>query len=290
MADSADQPGCLHHVHATVSRGDPDPTLVCSCAAGLIHMHDCPVLMGQECVHFRASDEPELVLDNREYDKLHTELMADFLLRSYVHRVRSLLTGSDSWELRREDLLRRYAEEWEDEGSDDVTPEAEARYVEERDRLIERRRKRDQERAEREQKTREERATERAKMGIKTVVEKARESVAARGNVSESIVDDMKLPEGERGRSGGEPKRRRRKRRGRGGSGGGAGGGGGEANRKSPGAKPAGSAPSEGAPSTQAGPGGPAKKKRRRRRRRKPSGGNSPGGGASGGDSSGPPA
>ena len=180
MADSADRPGCLHHVHVKVSRGDPDPSLVCSCAAGLVHMHDCPVLMGLECKHFRASDEPEMLLDNREFDKLHSELMADFLLRSYVHRVRSLGTGTDAWQERCEDLLRRYAEEWEDEGSDEVTPEAEERYIAERDRLIERRRARDAERAEREQKTREERAKERAKMGIKTVVEKARESVAAR--------------------------------------------------------------------------------------------------------------
>ena len=57
MADSADRPGCLHHVHVKVSRGDPDPSLVCSCAAGLVHMHDCPVLMGLECKYFRASLE-----------------------------------------------------------------------------------------------------------------------------------------------------------------------------------------------------------------------------------------
>jgi hypothetical protein len=264
MADSADRPGCLHHVHVTVPRGDPDPSLVCSCPAGLIHMHDCPVLLGLDCVHFRASEQAELLLDDRDFDKLHSELMQDFLSRTYAHRVRSLAAVSDAWELRREDLLRRYAEEWEDEGDGEVTPEEEERYVTERERLIERRRVRDQERAEREQKSREEKAVERAKMGIKTVVEKARESIAARGNVSESMVDDLELPPGE---ARGNSKRRRRRRK----SGApdakrAAGGGAAE----SPGGPPA-AAPDSG------GEGG-GKPKRRRRRRRRPPGGKAPGG------------
>jgi len=277
MADSADRPGCLHHVHVTISRGDSDPSHVCSCAAGLIHMHDCPVLLGLECVHFRASEEPEQVLDNRAFEKLHSELMQDFLSRAYVHRVRSLGPVPDEWETRRDDLLRRYAEEWEDEGPDEITPEAEERYVAERDRLIERRRKYEEERKEREAKTREERARERAKMGIKTVVEKARESVAARGNVSESIVDDLKLPDSDSGggksgggESGGRPKRRRRRRR-RSGSGEGPGPQGGQAPPQS--GQPAGDSgkAGSGAPGS-GGEGGAKPKRRRRRRRRKPSG------------------
>jgi len=272
MADSADQPGCLHHVHVTVSRGDPDPSLVCSCAAGLIHMHDCPLLMGLECIHFRESEQPELLLDNRGFDKLHSELMSDFLSRAYVHRVRSLATGADAWELQREDLLRRYAEEWEDEDPDEVTPEEQERYTAERDRLIERRRKREEERAEREQKTREERAQERAKMGIKTVVEKARESVAARGNVSESIVDDLKLPEGERGE---KPKRRRRRRSGSGDP---------KRGPKTQQSPSAGGSPKEsgGSPRGSGGDGTGKPKRRRRRRRRKSSGGGPSGGGSPG--------
>jgi len=267
MADSADRPGCLHHVHVTVSRGEPEPSLVCSCAAGLIHMHDCPVLLVLPCIHFRESEEPEQTLDMRSFDKLHSELMEDFLSRTYVHRIRGLATGADSWDRHRDDLLHRYAAEWEEEASDEVTPEDEERYEAERDRLIERRRKREEERREREQKTREERARERAKMGIKTVVEKARDSVAVRGNVSESIVDDLKLPEGE---GGARPKRRRRRRRkGPAGDKGRAPQGQPRSDRGS--GQPAGSA-GEGGSSGAGGEGAGKPKRRRRRRRRKPPG------------------
>ena len=265
MADSADSPGCIHHVHVVASRGEREPSLLCACAAGLIHMHDCPLLLGLECVHFEAGEEPEQTLGMREFDKLHGDLMEDFLSRSYYHRVRSLGPGGTPFQARREDLLRQYAEQWEDEGPDDLTPEQEERYVDERDRLIERRRIRDQERREREQKTREERARERAKMGIKTVVERARESVAARGNVSESMVDGVELPEAERSK---KPRRKRRRRR--------------------SGAKPQGTgqAPATGAsgeapaggPKPQGGEDGPGKPRRRRRRRRRSSGGGPSGG------------
>ena len=80
IADSADSPGCIHHVHIAAARGDREPTFVCSCAAGLIHMHDCPVLAGLECVHFSAGEEPEQLLDTRAADRLHTELMEDLIL------------------------------------------------------------------------------------------------------------------------------------------------------------------------------------------------------------------
>jgi len=268
IADSADSPGCIHHVHIAAARGEREPTFICSCTAGLIHMHDCPVLAGLECVHFSAGEEPEQLLDTRAADRLHTELMEDFLSRRYYHRIRSLSPASNPYESRRDDLLRQYAEQWEDEGSDDLTPEAEERYVEERDVLIERRRKRDEERMEREQKTREERAKERAKMGIKTVVERARESVAARGNVSESMVDKVELPADEEQQ---KPRRKRRRRR-RGASSPEAGGGGAP---QAPPQSGEGPAPAGG----PAGGDGPAKPRRRRRRRRRKSSGEGPSGG-----------
>jgi len=237
-----DRPGCTHHIHLAVRRGDPEPTLVCSCPAGLIHMHDCPVMNGRACRHFEAGQGAPV--ESAAYEEAHTGLMSDFLSRPYVHRVRSLAPEDDAWMRRRLELLERYAAEVEeDPAGEEITPEQEERYAEEKEHLIAQRKRREEARAEREAKTREERARERAKMGIKTVVERAQESIAARGNVSDSIVDDVKLP-------GGARKKRRRSRK-----------------RRTGGAEPA--ARSEPGPAKEGAPGDGKSAPRRRRRRRR---------------------
>lgn len=229
----------MHHVHTAARRGDPEPTLVCRCPGGLIHMHDCPVMNGRECRHFEpGAGEP---VDLARYDEIHGELMEDFLSRPYAHRIRILSVDEDAWTRRRRALEEHYAAEAEETlAEEDLTPDQAERYEKEKERLIEQRKRREEARAEREAKTREEKARERAKMGIKTVVERAQESVAARGNVSDSIVDEMPAPQG------GKKKKRRRRRR-----------------RKDE--KGEGSAP-------KSGEGAPKRRRKRRRRRRKPPG------------------
>lgn len=250
MSESDDRPGCRHHIHVASSHGPPEPSLVCSCSVGLIHMHDCPVMNGRTCAAFDASPEADEVLDAHAFDEVHTRLMVDFLSRPYTHRVRELMPGGDPWMRRREDRLADLAAA--SEPDEELSPEAEERYEAEKERLIEQRKRREQARLEREEKTREERARERAKMGIKTVVERAQESVAARGNVADSIVDEMPSP---------NPAKKKRRRR-----------------RK----KPADGAKPEGGPRPEPGAAKPAeggatgdaakpKRRRRRRRRRKPS-------------------
>ncbi|MHC4938932.1 MAG: hypothetical protein ACYTHK_08190 [Planctomycetota bacterium] len=203
---SDDRPGCANHLHLAARRGDPEPTLVCSCEAGLIHMHDCPVMNGRECRLFEDGDGK--VVEADAYEESHTRLMEIFLARPYLHRVRDLTPEGDAWVRRKEELAAHYSEELaEDTEGAELTPEQEEQYSEEKERLIDQRKRREEARAEREAKSREEKARERAKMGIKTVVERAQESVAARGNVSESIVDDVKLPASKK-------KRRRRRRSG----------------------------------------------------------------------------
>lgn len=201
---SDDRPGCAHHLHLAARHGDPEPTLVCSCAGGLIHMHDCPVMNGRACRFFEEAEGE--VVESAAYEEAHTRLMESFLARPYFHRVRDLVPDGDAWTQRRDELRERYAAELdEDTAGADLTPEQEEQYAEDKERLIAQRKRREEARAEREAKSREEKARERAKMGIKTVVERAQESIAARGNVSESIVDDVKLPAAKK-------KRRRRRR------------------------------------------------------------------------------
>jgi len=241
-----DTPGCVNQIHLGGEGRRPEPTQICSCAAGLIHMHDCPVTLGLECAHFRHREgEPEAV-SYPDYEQLHERLMQEFLSRSYFHRIRVLSPEGDPWQRRREHLVDEYRSEPED--AEEPAEEEEKDYERERERLIRKRKEREEARRERDDKSREERAQERARMGIKTVVEKARETVAQQGNVMSSILDEVKLPSGGR-------KRRRPRRRG------------------------PGKAPEEGAP-PQAGQGQPQGGKKRRRRRRRRKGNRPPDGGS----------
>jgi len=250
MEPGAEAPRCANQIHVAGPRGSAEPTSVCSCAAGLIHMHDCPVTMGLPCVHFKEAVEPPPPLSAADAEDAHGRLMTDYLSRMYFHRIRSLAPAGNPWHRRREELYAFYATVElggapGEDGEDD-----DAGYEQERERLLELRRQREQARKEREEKTREERALERARLGIKTVVEKAQEAVAAQGAPAESFLDHVELP----------PKKpkRRRKRRGRGDDG------------PAPG-PPHDPAAAEGsaAPPDGGRPGGPRTRKRRRRRRRK---------------------
>jgi len=251
-----DAPGCAHHVHIPGGRLGSEPTLVCSCPAGLIHMHDCPVMLGLECCHLRPAADPTEVAP-ADYERLHAALMDVFLSRSYVHRIRGLAPAGDDWQRRRDLLGAEYADQAPGDADEPLAPDEIQHYEEERDRLISLRKKREERERERQERSREERARERARMGIKTVVEKAVDAVAATGNVASSVVDDMKL-EGEPGTK--KKKRRRRRRKGKGGGGPAAGG---QPRRESP--KGDGGGRPKGAP----------KRRRRRRRRRKPGEGSS---------------
>ena len=258
---SVDAPRCANQIHVRGERGAVEGGPICSCAAGLIHMHDCPVTAGLDCTHFRPLGDDPPALDLKEAEDLRERLMQDYLSRPYYHRVRSLAPAGNPWARRKEELYAFYSnvELGKDQGRS-IEAEDES-YERDRDRLIEQRKKREAVRAEREERTREERATERARLGIKTVVEKAQEAVAAQGNVASSFLDEVKLPPGEK-----KPRRRRGRRKGP---------------SKATGDKPAGP-PKPRAEAT----GEPKKRKRRRRRRR--SGGGGPGGGGGGGGA--PPA
>jgi hypothetical protein len=202
--DPVDAPRCANQVYVKADRSPAEASVVCSCPAGLIHMHDCPVTAGLLCRHFQpfdeAAEQPPITV--REEEALRDRLMGDFLSRPYYHRVRSLAPQGDAWHRRRAELLAFYAED--DPGPDPSEEQAEARYEEERERLIAQRKRREEAAKERDALTREEKAKERARLGIKTVVERAREAVADRGNVASSFLDDVALPANE------EKKRRRR--------------------------------------------------------------------------------
>ncbi len=257
MSRQEEVPGCRHHIHLSEPRQPPTPTQLCSCPGGLIHMHDCPVLLGRGCAHFAPVEGAPAGLSEREHEALRQRLMEDFLDQTYRHRVQALAPEGSAWQRRRAELHERYRDLLEGELSQetDPTPEEQEAYERERETLIAARRVRDEERRAREEKTKEERAQERARMGIRTVVEKARDTVEAQGNVAASLLDPVapppeapqeSPPAGGRGRSrrrrrgppsgespasGGEPRRRRRRRRrgGGGGAGGGATSGGGGA-------------------------------------------------------------
>jgi len=242
-------PRCSNQVYVCIEGETPEPTQVCSCSAGLIHMLDCPVDMGLSCAFFRELAGAPAVVQPAAADELHSRLMSDYLSRTYYHRVRGLAPAGDPWHRRREELYAFYATV-ELEGA--VVDDDEEGYERERERLLALRQRREEARKAREALTREERAKERARLGIKTVVEKAQEAVAAQGNVRESVVDDLKLP-------GAEAPRKRRRRRG----------------RRRPGDALGGTPPEGRGPrAPREGPGGPAggEGPRRRRRRRRPGG------------------
>lgn len=205
MEPEGGTPRCMNQLHVGMDGGAPEPAPFCSCAAGLIHMHDCPVSVGLECVFFRALKGAPDVTSVAEEEEIRGRLMSSYLSRAYFHRVRSLAPAGDPWNRRREELYAFYATV-ELEGKSGTDPEQEdERYSKERDRLLAQRRKREAADKEREERTREERARDRARLGIKTVVEKAQEAVASQGNIASSVVDDVELPA--------ERKRRRRRRR-----------------------------------------------------------------------------
>jgi hypothetical protein len=205
MEPDSGTPRCANQMQVRMDGGDPEPAPLCSCAAGLVHMHDCPVALGLECVYFRRLEgEPE-VISMREEEEVRGRLMTTYLSRSYFHRVRSLAPAGDPWNRRREELYAFYATVELDRDSSAAPDEEDDRYGQERDRLLAQRRKREEADREREARTREDRARDRARLGIKTVVEKAQEAVASQGNVASSVVDDVELPA--------EKKKRRRRRR-----------------------------------------------------------------------------
>jgi len=215
MDEAGEHLRCVNLVHRSGARG-PEPSLVCSCPAGLIHMHDCPVSLGRPCVHFKERPGPPEALPDREHDSLHERLMDDFLTRTYFARVRSLAPGAGGDAERRRAREEDYAAFLREYDDDADVAAIEAGYERERDRLQEIRKRAEEARAGEENVLD---AAERARRGIKTVVEKAQETVAAVGNVASSYVDDVELPQGERGGGAGAGapprKRRRRRRRGR---------------------------------------------------------------------------
>ena len=248
MVEEGPHLSCKNLIHRTEERGRAAPSHICSCPAGLIHMHDCPVSIGLECVHFSERTDAAVAVPEREVEDLHARLMENYLTRAYYHRVRSLAPGGDSWHAWRDELARAYAEDSDGETREDAAPDDES-YEREKERLIAERRRRDEEREQRKAAGKDA-AAARARHGIKTVVEKAQETVADRGNVATSYLDDIELPKKSRA---GRPGRRRRR-----------GSEGGEP--PSAQAKPQPKAAREGAPDRP-------RPKRRRRRRRGGSGG-----------------
>jgi len=247
--EPAEEPRCTNQM-VVREFGSPEPTQVCSCAAGLIHMHDCPVSLGLPCLHFDEGSSE--ALEREQVERSRGRLMDDYLTRTYFHRVRSLAPAGDPILRRREELYAFYATVELDEA--ELAGQGDEEYERERERLIDLRKKREEARAQREERTREERARERARLGIKTVVEKAREAVENQGNIASSVVDDIKLPDS-------KPRRRRRRRK--------------------PGGERAPAAGAGHAPQNKdASPGGEKPKRRRRRRRRRGGGGGGGGGGA----------
>lgn len=246
-------PRCSNQVYVCIEGETPEPTQVCSCSAGLVHMLDCPVDMGLACAFFRELAGAPAVVDPGVADDLHTRLMNDYLSRTYYHRVRGLAPAGDPWHRRREELYAFYATV-ELEGAE--AADDEEGYERERERLLVQRQKREEARKAREALTREERAKERARLGIKTVVEKAQEAVALQGNVRESMVDDLQLPAPEAAR-----KRRRRRGRRRPGEDGGGAEAAGREQMERPETAAGGEAGAEPAPG-----GGPRRRRRRRRR------------------------
>ena len=202
---------CEHLVFQPDERRRPVPSDLCSCPAGLIHMHDCPVSMGRECVHFKEREGEGVLVPEVDFEELRTRLMDDYLLLAYRHRVRSLDPAGDPWAERRINLEEHYALMERDqpdppEQAPGVMPDE--AYEREKEHLLEARRKRE---ADREQRRLD--SAERARRGIKTVVERAQETVAEHGNVASSYLDELDAPADVQG---GQRRRGRGGRRGRG--------------------------------------------------------------------------
>lgn len=222
MEEAGEHLRCVHLVHAAGAHGAPEPTLLCACPAGLVHMHDCPVSMGRACVHFRPRAGEPAATPPAEVEALHDRLMEDFLTRPYFARVRTLAPGGAAALERRRALEEDYAAFLRDLEEETEGEAADAEYERERERLREQRRRAAAARADREKGLD---AAERARRGIKTVVERAQETVAASGNVASSYVDEIELPRsgasGGAGAPEGGKRRRRRRRKPGGGEGGG---------------------------------------------------------------------
>ncbi|MGH7162481.1 MAG: hypothetical protein ACREID_03270, partial [Planctomycetota bacterium] len=187
MDQRSEVPGCRHHVHQRAERGAATPTHLCSCPAGTIHMHDCPVLLGLACVHFQPTDGAPAAVERVEFERLHDRLMGDYLTRPYLHRVRSLAPQPEAWQSLRDRLSDAYARA----SPDGEPPEEEAgddeRYEREKARLLEVRRRLEAAAAESAPRMD---AAELARRGIKTVVQRAQETIAAQGNVASSFLDE----------------------------------------------------------------------------------------------------
>ena len=214
MGGQEESPRCNHQVRV-VEGGQAEPSLVCDCSAGLIHMYDCPVTMGLRCVHFDDDASPPEAVEARAHAELHERLMADYLSRVYGHRVRSLDPDGDAWQSRRAELALVY-EAFEPE-ADDAPDEVSEAYSRERERLLKIRRKREEQRQEREEEEKRARAA-RARAHAERLAREAERRAAARARQPKARPTQRPAPEGTgQPESGaGRPKRRRRRRRPRG--------------------------------------------------------------------------
>ncbi len=227
MGRQVESPRCSFQVYLRAESEGPEPSEVCSCPAGLIHMHDCPVTLGLECVHFtRIEAEPEAI-DAVAYSDYHERLMGDFLSRRYFHRIRSLAPKGDAWHERQAELAERY-KDMEPE-ADDAPDEIDAEFEAERARLLAIRRKREEQRQEREEQERQEkqrRARERAERALKEAEARAakrpRSAPAKKHRRPWKKTEDA-APKAETTATDKPRKKRRRRRRGRRGKGGGGG-------------------------------------------------------------------
>ena len=231
MGLQAESPRCNFQVYLRAESDGPEPSEVCSCPAGLIHMHDCPVTLGLECVHFtRIEAEPEGI-DAVAYSDCHERLMGDFLSRLYFHRIRSLAPKGDAWHERQAELAERYKgiEPEPDDAPDEISAEFEA----ERARLLAIRRKREEQRQEREEQERQEkqrRARERAERALKEAEARAAKRLRSapvkkrrHPRKKTTGAPEDAAPNAETAATDKPRKKRRRRRRGRRGKGGGGG-------------------------------------------------------------------
>ncbi|MGQ0614262.1 MAG: hypothetical protein ACT4PV_11045 [Planctomycetaceae bacterium] len=207
MDDAGEHLRCVHLLHGSGPRGGSEPSLLCCCPSGMIHMHDCPVSQGRACAHFAERSEPPRALNRTEMDAFHGRLSEDYLTHPYFARLRTLVPGAPGPTARHDALRERYGV-LEDGGREEPGefPD-DASYETERDRLREIRKAHEAARAEERVKLD---SAERARRGIKTVVERAKETVAEQGNVASSYLDDIALPEREA--ASGQPPRERRRR------------------------------------------------------------------------------
>jgi hypothetical protein len=240
-----DDARCTNQVWVRDER-EAQPSTVCACTAGLIHMHDCPVALGLECQLFVPREDDAGSIEAREFEDVHGELMDAYMTRAYFHRVRSLAPVPDAWQRRQDGIGEVYA--GVEVEPDDAPDEPSEAYERERARLLEIRRKKEEQRHAREE---EERKAKEAR--VKANMERLARQVARRAEAKAKSKARRQPPAGDEpaaagsGTGEGPPKRRRRR-------------------RKKPAAQ--GPAPAAGAPPAPQ-QGGDAKPKRRRRRRRR---------------------